>query len=99
MTNSQQHLKPTQAQLDYLRDLSAATGRSFAWPQTRVEASAEIKELKRAKRTSRAERRCETREIRSDMASRRGDAAAVREEELDGYGSTAAWGEVPHEDD
>jgi hypothetical protein len=76
----------------YLQDLATATGRSFKWPRTQREASEEIKALKKFKRTSRADRRRETREIRADMARGRGGSAAVRDDELTGYGSTAAWG-------
>jgi hypothetical protein len=78
--------------MNYLRDLAAATGRSFKWPSTQREASEEIEALKKFRRTSRADRRRETREIRADMAKGRGGSAAVRDEELSGYGSTASWG-------
>jgi hypothetical protein len=92
MTKPQPHTKPTKATLDYLRDLAMATGVSFAWPQTQREASKEIERLKKLRRTSRTERRRETRAVRRDVSSNHGDAASVREEELSGYGSTAAWG-------
>ncbi|MFN8215712.1 MAG: hypothetical protein U0R71_03865 [Solirubrobacterales bacterium] len=93
MTNSQpHHSKPTQPQLALLRELAMETGGSFSWPQTFDEASEEIVRLKKMKRTSRADRRRETREVRRDLAERPGDAAAVRiEDETDGYGSTARW--------
>jgi len=68
-----------------------ATGESFAWPTTQTQASREITRLKKVKRTSRADRRREEKEVRSDMATRRGGAAAVRDEEIGGYGSTASW--------
>jgi len=77
--------------MKYLRDLAAATGRSFAYPATQQEASEEIEALKKFQRTSRADRRRETKQVRFDMATRRGGAAAVRDEETDGYGSTASW--------
>jgi hypothetical protein len=92
MTNSQPHTKPTPPQLKYLKDLALAAGQSFTWPQTFGEASRAIKALEGAKRTSRTDRRRETRQVRRDMAERRGDGAAVRvDDELRGYGSSAGW--------
>jgi len=76
--------------MNYLRDLATRTGRSFAWPSTQREASEEIEALQKFDRTSRADRRRETRAIRGDMARGRG-AAAVRDDELSGYGSAASW--------
>lgn len=67
------------------------TGRSFAYPQTFAAADAEIKRLRGEKRTNAAERRRETRAVRDDMATRRGDASAVRLGELGGFGSSAHW--------
>jgi hypothetical protein len=99
MTNPQQHPNgPTDRQLKYLRGLADATGGSFAWPQTSKEASEEIDRLQKSKRTGRADRSRETRELRRDMASGRGDAARVRDAELGGYGSTAHWADDSDED-
>ncbi len=78
--------------MSYLRDLATRAGRSFAWPSTQREASEEIESLKKFDRSSRAERRRETRQVRGDMARRSGGSSAVRDDELRGYGSTAAWG-------
>lgn len=92
MTNSQPHLKPpTKKQLKCLRDLAIGRGQTFAFPDTFAEADREIKRLLGARRTSSADRRRETLAIREDMASRRGDAASVRPDELGGYGASAAW--------
>lgn len=93
MTDSQPHTAnpPTDKQLSYLRDLALGRGQSFAYPASAAEASREIERLLRAKRTSPADRRRETRAVRDDMATGRGDAARVRPEELGGYGSTATW--------
>jgi hypothetical protein len=91
MTNSHQHRRPTKPQLKYLRDLAMETGQSFS-AETFDQAREEIDRLKKAKPTSRADRRRETQAIRRDMARGRGGAAAVRDDELSGYGSTAAWG-------
>jgi hypothetical protein len=92
MTNSQpQPRKPTSRQLNYLKDLALSTGGSFAYPQSFDQADREIKRLRRAKRTPTADRRREARELSREMAERRGDAAAVRADELAGWGSSATW--------
>jgi len=93
MTNSQPHSSdpPTPRQLSYLRDLALGRGQSFVYPETFEEADSEIKRLLSQKRTGAAERRREMRAVRDDMATRRGDAASVRLEELGGYGSSAHW--------
>ena len=82
---------PTVKQLQYLRDLALKCGETFAYPSTATEASAEIERLKGRKRTGAAERRIEARRLSRDLAERRGDAAAVRSDELRGYGSSATW--------
>ncbi len=92
MTNSQpQPRKPTSRQLHYLKDLALRTGGSFAYPQSFEEADREIKRLCKAKRTPTADRRREARELSREMTERRGDAAAVRADELAGWGSSATW--------
>jgi hypothetical protein len=91
MTNSQPHLKPKPKQLSYLRDLARKAGESFTYPQTRAQASAEIKRLLARKSLTPAERRCEAFEARSQAGERHGDAAAVRANEVTGYGSSATW--------
>lgn len=65
---------------------------SFAWPTTCNQASEEIDRLEALRQASHAERRRESQTIRRDMASGRGGGAAVRDEELSGYLSTASWG-------
>jgi hypothetical protein len=92
MTNSQLHPKPSPKQLSYLKDLAEKAGESFAFPQTKAQASAEIKRLLGRKRSSPADRKRERREVSRAMAARHGDAAAVRDSELRGWGSHAAWG-------
>jgi hypothetical protein len=67
------------------------TGQSFAYPRTFAAADAEIKRLLGEKRMSAADRRRETRAASADMVNRRGDASAVRDDELAGYGSSAGW--------
>lgn len=91
MTNSQPHLKPKPKQLSYLRDLAEKAGESFSYPQTRAQASAEITRLLTRESLTPAERRREAFEARCEAGERHGDAAAVRGDEVTGYGSSAAW--------
>ena len=89
MTNSQ--LPPKPKQLSYLKDLAKKAGETFEYPETRAKASAEITRLLARKGLSPAERRREAFEARSRAGERHGDAAAVREDEVAGWGSTATW--------
>jgi hypothetical protein len=92
MTNSQpQPKKPTAKQMEYLGDLAKRTGETFPFPTTRAQASAEINRLKRRPFLTSAERRREAFEARCRDGERHGDAAAVREDEVAGWGSTATW--------
>lgn len=81
---------PSAKQMRYLRSLAAQRGESFAYPQTAAEASAEIERLKGRRRSSATERRIEREQVSRDMAAR-GGAAAVRDSEIVGYGSSARW--------
>lgn len=90
MTNSQPHIsKPTPRQFSYLEDLAIRTGQSFTYPQTFDQASVEIKRLSAVAPTSAADRRREARQVSEDLARNSGDAAAVRPEEIGGYGAHA----------
>jgi hypothetical protein len=91
MTNTHSHSKPTPKQLNALRRMAYATGGSFAYPTTFAEASSEIERLKETKRSGWADRRAEEKAVRSAVATARGGAARVRDEEVAGYGSTATW--------
>jgi len=92
MTNSQPHTtKPPPKQLKYLTDLAIATGESFTYPQSIGAANREIKRLRRKRRTSRAERRRESVAVQQAMNEASGDAAAVRDSEIGGYGASATW--------
>lgn len=91
MTNSQPHLKPTPRQLRYLKDLAIRTGGSFTYPQTFAEADAQIKRLRKRRRTSAADRRREARQVSRDLAEGHGDAASIQPSEVSGYGSSATW--------
>ena len=92
MTNphAQPSNPPTTRQISYLRDLAVSRGQTFAYPSTFEEADREIKRLLDVERTSRADRRRESRGVSADLA-RGGDAASVRAHELGGYGSNAQW--------
>src|SRR5918995_3511670 len=82
---------PTPRQQRYLRQLALVRGVSFVPPQTRLEASRLIDQLKRRPPEPRSDRRREIRSVRDDLARDRGDGARVREFEISGYGSSATW--------
>jgi SAM-dependent methyltransferase len=66
--------------------------RTFRYPKTRAEASAEIKRLKATRPASRLDHAVERAEARRDAASGHRDAAAVRDDEIEGYGSHGPLG-------
>lgn len=79
---------PTAPQMKLLRTLADRTGQSFAWPSNRLAASREIQRLQGAQRSSRYERADDRRAI---ATAKRGGGAAVRDDEITGYGSSARW--------
>lgn len=81
---------PSAKQLRYLRGLAAQRGESFAYPRTAAQASGEIERLKGRRSSSAVERRAEREDVSRAMAER-GGAAAVRDSEIEGYGSSARW--------
>jgi len=81
---------PSARQMRYLRSLADQRGESFAYPRTAAEASAEIDRLLGRRRSDRLERHLDRFEVGRAMAAR-GDAAAVRDAEIVGYGSSARW--------
>lgn len=81
---------PSTKQLRYLRGLAEQRGESFTYPQTAAEASAEIERLKSRRTGSRLDRQLDRIAISRAMAER-GDSAAVAEDEIVGYGSSARW--------
>ena len=83
--------RPTRRQLAYLRSLATRTGQTFAYPHTRGEASREIQRLKRARSSTRAERSIERNDIADAIARGPEDAAAVRPDEVAGFGSNCRW--------
>ncbi len=80
--------RPTVKQQRYLRSLAQSTGTSFTPPNTRREASAEIKRLKKLGRSPRHERATDREAI---TTPERGDQARVRDDEITGYGSDCQW--------
>jgi hypothetical protein len=84
-------VKPTTKQLRYLRELANNRGQTFRYPTTRGEASAEIRRLLAHRPDSRLERAIERREGERAVGRERFDAAAVRPEEIQGYGGHARW--------
>jgi hypothetical protein len=90
MTNSQPHIRPPKPkQIKYLEDLAIKTGTSFTWPKTSAQAHLEINRLLALSPSSRADRRLETEQLRRDFTTGRGDAAAIRPDEIGGYGASA----------
>jgi hypothetical protein len=66
-------------------------GVSFTPPKTKAQASRLIDQLRRRRPDSPADQRRELKAIRADMMNKRGGAARVRDDELEGYGSSATW--------
>ena len=66
-------------------------GRSFTPPKTFAEASRLIDELKGQRPNSISDRRRELKGVRADMMNHRGGSARVRDDEVNGYGSSATW--------
>jgi hypothetical protein len=80
---------PTAKQQRELRRLAQTSGTSFTTPRTRQDASREIKRL-RARTASPTHERHEDRAAVGRRVER-GDAAAVRKDEISGYGVSATW--------
>ncbi len=76
---------PTARQLSYLRELAQRTGRTFVPPKTKAEASAAIKQLQHAPRSSPIERHLD------HQIDPPAYGTAVRDDETTGYGATARW--------
>ena len=82
--------KPSTKQLRYLRQLAEKRGETFTSPQTFAEADREIKRLLKRRPSSRVETRIDRKAVAEAFASA-GGAARVRDDEVTGYGSSAAW--------
>jgi hypothetical protein len=81
---------PSPKQLNYLKALAERTGRTFTWPRTGRQASAEIARLKRTHPSSSVDRAIERLDDRATREAAE-DAVAIRGFEVVGYGSTATW--------
>ena len=84
-------MKPTAKQLAYLRTLTHRSGQTFTPPRTRADASREIQRLRAATPSDAGAQRRERRDIRDALSRGAGTGAAVREDEISGYGSTCRW--------
>jgi hypothetical protein len=92
MTSTRKRVdRPTNRQLAYLRSLASRTGRTFAYPHTRRQASREIQRLKQAQASTRTDRSIERKDIADAIARGPADAAAVRPDEVAGFGSNCRW--------
>jgi hypothetical protein len=91
MTNSHPPRQPSQKQLSYLRDLAYSRGQTFTLPHSRAEASAEIERLRGIRPQNGGERRSDAYAYGRVSKKVLQYAPAVREEEIEGYGSTARW--------
>jgi len=89
--------RPTSRQLSYLKALAERTGQTFTYPQTSRQASAEINRLKHTRPSSHGELEIE-REIADAVTVGEQDATRVRDHEIDGYGSSATWAHLRHQD-
>jgi hypothetical protein len=83
-------LAPTQAQLNALRRLAVIRGVTFVWPETRAQASAEITRLSSLQPSPRHERRRDKVEASLTHPDHL-PTNRVHDDEVTGYGSTAAW--------
>lgn len=82
---------PTRRQLQHLRTLAMRTGRTFVTPATKRQAAAEIDRLQGTASSSRVERFLDQKAVWDRDTNRAPNLAAVREDEVTGYGSTATW--------
>ena len=85
---SAQGLTPREAA--YIRSLALRAGATFTMPHTRAEATRVIARLRALSSTPPSDVARERREIAHDLAQPHDDAA-VRDHEIEGYGSTARW--------
>jgi Protein of unknown function (DUF3072) len=82
--------RPSPKQQRYLRSLAEQTGTSFTPPRTRAQASREIDRLKKLSASPRHERSEDLKAVDEGLGRRGGDAA-VRRDEVSGFGSSARW--------
>jgi hypothetical protein len=81
--------RPTGRQIAYLKALTTRTGQTFAWPQTRAQASREIRRLKSV---SPAHNLPSDFDLGAEQAARRANAdAPIQAFEIAGFGSNCRW--------
>lgn len=90
-TESSSLQPPCPAQLALLRRLAMQRGETFTYPQTQVEADAEIARLEGRPFGDDLDDWIDRFEVRRDMGRLGRDAASVRDFEVVGYGSSARW--------
>lgn len=91
--------KPTAKQLRYLRQLAQQTGRTFVTPKTAREASQQIDLLKSGRAATPQQEKAwealsakrDRKHISRELQEAPRDAARVREDEIDGWGSGASY--------
>jgi hypothetical protein len=82
---------PTARQLQHLRTLAMRTGQTFVTPASKVAAIREIDRLSKQPSSSRVERYLDKQAVWNRETHAAPAFAAVRDDELTGYGSTATW--------
>lgn len=83
--------RPTARQQAELRRLAVKTGTSFTPPKTKREASKEIDRMRGLRGTHRGVSAAERREVSRALQEPSGRTPAFRRDEVEGYGSSAAW--------
>ena len=84
-------MQPTRRQLAYLRDLALRTGQTFTPPTSREQASREIARLRQLSSESSEQLYHERHTLAGELHAGEGAHAAVQQQEIRGYGSTARW--------
>lgn len=77
-----------------LRKLALNAGQTFAYPRTRAEASREIERLIAAGDDGRVAKNLDRDGLLEAADAVRSTAAAIRDEEISGYGASATWSQV-----
>jgi hypothetical protein len=89
--HAQQAVPPTRRQLQLLRTLAQRTGQTFVTPATKIDAMREIDRLQQQVPSSRVERHLDRQAVWNRETNRDPSLAAIRDDEVSGYGSTATW--------
>ena len=81
--------RPTAKQIAYLKSLATRTGQTFAWPQSRTQASREIRRLKSLPA---ADDLAGDFDLDAERAARDANAdVPIQAFEIDGFGSNSTW--------